>query len=357
MGHGLFERVHVGDRPAFLRALSEASRGHVASVEYRMRREPQEGREPEYLWVETRCRILDESGDGLRGEVVAVTRDISRSKLDGEALETARAEAERANEAKSRFLATVSHELRTPLNAIIGFSEMLADEVGLRLDASRRADYARVIRDSGEHLLAVVNTILDVSRIEAGYFELKPEPFAVGPLVESCYEMMLLRAEQSGLRFDVEIAPDLPSVVADKRALRQVLINLLSNSIKFTPRGGAIDLSVRIADSDLLIGIADTGIGISESDLLQVGNPFFQARSSYDRPHEGTGLGLSVVKGLVDLHGGRVEIRSRLGEGTRVFVRLPVAGKVAVLASTRAPVERLRHRRPIIEPEKVKRRA
>jgi two-component system, cell cycle sensor histidine kinase DivJ len=358
MGHSLFERVHVADRPNFLAALIEASRGHTTSVEYRLRHGPlngicQEAREA-FIWVESRCHALE--GAPESGEVVAVTRDVSRRKLDAEALEAARSEAERANEAKSRFLATVSHELRTPLNAIIGFSEMLTNETSHGLDAVRRADYARVICDSGQHLLAVVNGILDVSRIEAGHFELNPEAFAVAPLVESCYEMMLLRAEQAGLRFDVELARDLPEAVADQLALRQVLINLIANAIKFTPRGGNVSLAVKTVGSELLLSVSDTGIGIAESDLALVGQPFFQARSSYDRPYEGTGLGLSVVKGLVEMHGGRLEITSRVGEGTRALVRLPRVCNAAS-AAPKAVAPRSAARTTGFELEKVKRRA
>ncbi len=357
MGHSLFERVHVADRPNFLAALIEASRGHTTSVEYRLRHGPLSGKGNEareaFIWVESRCHALD--GAPESGEVVAVTRDVSRRKLDAEALEAARREAERANDAKSRFLATVSHELRTPLNAIIGFSEMLTNDTPSGLDAERRADYARVIRDSGQHLLAVVNGILDVSRIEAGHFELNPEAFAVGPLVESCYEMMLLRAEQAGLRFDVELARDLPEAVADQLAVRQVLINLLANAIKFTPRGGSVSLAVKTAGSELLLSVSDTGIGIAESDLAQVGEPFFQARSSYDRPYEGTGLGLSVVKGLVEMHGGKLEITSRVGEGTRALVRLPRVCNAASAAPK--AMARSTPRAAELEFEKVKRRA
>jgi cell cycle sensor histidine kinase DivJ len=356
LGHGLFERVHIADRPAFLTAITDAARGRSASVQYRLRRgRTEEGREPVFIWVETRCRSLANGAAG-EGEVVAVTHDISRIKQDTIDLEAAHATAEQANAAKSRFLATVSHELRTPLNAIIGFSEMLRNERALGLDPARREDYARMIHESGAHLLAVVNGILDVSRIEAGRFELSPEPLAVGPLVESCYEMMLLRAEQAGVRLGVRIEPELPEIIADKLALRQVMINLISNAVKFTPRGGMVDVSVRWASGMILFLIADTGIGISESDLEQVGNPFFQAASSYDRPHEGTGLGLSVVKGLVELHGGELEIKSRLGEGTRVIVRLPRECPAA--KPKPAPVvERLAGRTIAHEFEQVKRRA
>jgi cell cycle sensor histidine kinase DivJ len=362
LNHGLFEHVHVADRPGFLTALADAAHGRDVSFEYRLRHGPLAGHEeragaPAFVWVEMRCRMVDGAGTNQEaGEVVAVTRDISRSKQDATELESARTEAERASEAKSRFLATVSHELRTPLNAIIGFSDMLSNEAALRLDAERRADYARVICESGQHLLAVVNGILDVSRIEAGHFRLKPEAVAVAPVVEVCYEMMLLRAEQSGIGFDLDIAPDLPPVVADKIALRQILINLMSNAVKFTPRGGSVSVTVRMSGADLLILVADTGIGIAEDDLTQVGEPFFQAASSYDRPYEGTGLGLSVVKGLIELHGGKIDIASRIGEGTRVSVRIPREAKEPGPVEP-SVVERLAPRAPSNEKKKVKRSA
>ena len=367
LAHGLFERVHVADRPAFLTVISDAAtRARAASVEYRLRLGPlaSEGNAetaPTYVWVESSCRAVEQGSSGLAagtgGEVIAVTRDISRHKADALALEAARAEAERANEAKSRFLATVSHELRTPLNAIIGFSEMLTQERTMGLDAERRQDYARLIHDSGQHLLAVVNGILDVSRIETGHFDIVPEPFAIGPLLESCCEMMKLRAEQAGVRFKVEDAPSLPEIVADKRALRQVLINLISNAIKFTRRGGSVDVLARVEGGELLLIVADTGIGIAEDDLSQLGHPFFQAHSAYDRPHEGTGLGLSVVKGLVELHGGRLVIESRLGEGTRVMVRLPRECRPAARAPSPGNIEHLKPRSNSSEIEKVKRSA
>jgi two-component system, cell cycle sensor histidine kinase DivJ len=362
LGDGLFERVHVADRPGFLTALAEAARGRDVAFEFRLRHGPLAGPDerpsaPVFVWVEMRARMVDSGGTKRQtGEVVAAMRDISRSKQDASELESARTEAERASEAKSRFLAAVSHELRTPLNAIIGFSEMLTNEAVLKLDAERRADYARVICESGQHLLEVVNGILDVSRIESGNFRLRPQPVDVAPIAESCYEMMLLRAEQSGIRFDLEVAPDLPPIVCDKIALRQILINLISNAVKFTPLGGAVDVTVRIAGADLLIVVADTGIGIGEEDLAQVGDPFFQAASSYDRNYEGTGLGFSVVKGLVELHGGTIDIASRLGKGTRVSVRLPREAAQSEPGND-SVVERLEPRAAMSEQEKVKKRA
>lgn len=322
MGHGFFDRVHVADRPVFLTAIAEtAAAGRPSAVEYRLRHGPLTDRngapaQPSFMWVETRCRT-----EG--GQVVALTSDISQRKNGEIAVEAAQTEALQAGETKSRFLATVSHELRTPLNAIIGFSEMLTRE-NAAIGAERRRDYARLIRDSGEHLLAVVNGILDVAQIESGRFAIEPAPFAVDALVESCREMMALRAEQAGVSLAVDLAAGLPAIVADQRALRQVVINLLSNAIKFSARGGAVSVTGRAGKNGLVLTVADSGIGISEADLARVGDPFFQASSSCRRSHEGSGLGLSVVKGLIGLHGGETRIESRLGEGTRVTIRLPL---------------------------------
>ncbi|MBY0532681.1 MAG: PAS domain S-box protein [Xanthobacteraceae bacterium] len=338
LGHRLFDRVHLADRPAFLTAISDAARSSVpVSLEFRLQREwpMNEYRgAPEFVWVEMRSHGID--SDIRAGEVrqvVSVFRDITARKADALAVESARSEAERANDAKSKFLATVSHELRTPLNAIIGFSEMLAREDEMKLDAARRQDYARLIRDSGEHLLAVVNGILDMSRIEAGHFEIVTEPFAVKPLIESCRKMMSLRAEQAGIQLFTDIAADLPEINADPRALRQVVINLVSNAIKFTELGGKVDVVARACGNGIELVVSDNGVGIPEADLARLGDPFFQGRSAYDRTYEGTGLGLSVVMGLVKLHGGSVEIESRLRKGTKVLVRLPLDCQPVMKAS------------------------
>ncbi|HVT55788.1 MAG TPA: histidine kinase dimerization/phospho-acceptor domain-containing protein, partial [Xanthobacteraceae bacterium] len=275
MSHAFFERVHIADRPVFLTAIAEtASKGKPSAIEYRLRRGPQadgvHAVAPTYIWVETRYRAQGQ-------QVIGVTSDISRRKSDELALEAAQIEAMRANETKSRFLATVSHELRTPLNAIIGFSEMLTREPLAGDD--RREDYARLIRESGEHLLSVVNGILDVAQIDTGHFTISPMGFSAAELIESCREMMALRAEQAGISLAVSLAPDLPELVADERAVRQIAINLLSNAIKFTERGGTIAVNARIENGSFALTVADSGIGISESDLKQIGNPFFQAAS------------------------------------------------------------------------------
>jgi two-component system, cell cycle sensor histidine kinase DivJ len=218
----------------------------------------------------------------------------------------------------------MSHELRTPLNAIIGFSEMLVNEEQMRLDAARRTEYARLINDSGNHLLAVVNGILDMSKMETGDFEITPEPFPPAEVIGNCCDLLALKARDAGLDLVCRVSDDLPDIVADKRALRQVLLNLLSNAVKFTDRGGRVTVSARTDGPRLVVTVEDNGIGISETDLPRIGSPFFQARSAYDRRHDGTGLGLSIVKGLVALHGGEVDMHSTLGKGTRIAITLPL---------------------------------
>ncbi|MDP2298670.1 MAG: PAS domain-containing sensor histidine kinase [Pseudolabrys sp.] len=326
-GHGLFDRVHVTDRPAYLTALADsAALGDVRSVEFRIRRGNTDAPAGHFIWVEMRCRPLDlatETPEGTEREVVAVLRDVSERKAQELALEDARAESERANAAKSRFLATMSHELRTPLNAIIGFSEMLADE-SLVFDAARKREYAKLINESGHHLLSVVNGILDMSKMETGNFQITPEPFTPAPAIVSCCDLLALKARDAGVEIKTRIPATLPEIVADRRAVSQILINLVSNAIKFTPRGGKITVSALCDGPKFALTVEDTGCGIGENDLPRVGEAFFQARASYDRKHDGSGLGMSIVKGLARLHGGDVDIRSRLGEGTRVTVRIPI---------------------------------
>ena len=331
-GHGLFDRVHVADRPAYLTALGDAAAlGQTSSVEFRIRRDgvDADGRPTmEFVWIEMRCRPFEQAtmdaNDPDRREVVAVSRDVTLRKRDQQALFEAHAEAERANAAKSRFLATMSHELRTPLNAIIGFSEMLTKETALMLDAPRRNEYAGLINESGKHLLSVVNGILDMSKIETDNFEITPEPFAPAQVVAGCCGLLALRAREAGVHLEKMAAQDLPEMIADKRALSQILLNLVSNAIRFTDRGGTVAVTARAEAAHITFAVEDNGVGISDEDLVRVGEPYFQAGTSYDRRHGGTGLGLSIVKGLVRLHGGDLAIRSRVGEGTRVTVRSPL---------------------------------
>jgi two-component system, cell cycle sensor histidine kinase DivJ len=328
---GLFDRVHVADRPAYLKALGDAAAlAESRSVEFRVRSDgvDADGRAAaRFIWIEMRCRPLEYTPAGAPGEkneVVAVLRDVSERKQHEQALQEMRAEAERANARKTRFLATMSHELRTPLNAIIGFSEMLTQESVLMLDHRRRNEYAALINESGRHLLSVVNGILDISKIETDNFEITAEPFAPAQVIAGCCELMAMRAGKAGIQIERALGDDLPEMVADKRALNQILLNLLSNAVRFSDCGGRVVIGARADAGAITFTVEDNGIGMSEEDLARVGEPYFQAQSSYERRHAGTGLGLSIVKGLVQLQGGEVSMRSRVGEGTRVTVRLPL---------------------------------
>jgi cell cycle sensor histidine kinase DivJ len=325
IGDGLFERVHVADRPAYLTALSRCSAsGEPVTVEFRVRHQDASGLE-RYSWVEMRCRPLQTSrGDAFPPGVLAGTRDISGRKAQEDELTRARDEAESASRAKTQFLANMSHELRTPLNAVIGFSEILNRELFGALGEQRYRDYARMIHESGEHLLHVVNDILDMSKIEAGKLKLVKEPFEVGSLIASCAEVMRHAADTKRLSLVTEVAPSLPELIADKRACKQMLLNVISNAIKFTDAGGSVRVMAREENGMVELIVADNGIGIAEQDLPKLGNPFVQADNAYNRSHDGAGLGLSVVKGLARLHGGRLEIASKLGEGTTTTILLPL---------------------------------
>ncbi|MCA1468760.1 PAS domain S-box protein [Bradyrhizobium sp. IC3195] len=328
LGHGLFDRVHVADRPAYLTALSDAARGEVRSVEFRLRREPAAERgQVDFIWVEMRCRPLDQDSarDVTReAEVVAVMRDVTDRKLFEQALDQARSAAEAADAAKTRFLATMSHELRTPLNAIIGFSEMIAQEQALMLGAAQRKEYAQLINDSGQHLLSVVNGILDMSKMESGNFEIASEPFAPRASLLHCCNLLALKARENGIDLITDAPQDLPVMTGDPRAFKQIVLNLVANAIKFTERGGQVCVSAAVSGSQLTLRISDTGVGIAPDDLKRIGAPFFQAGTTYQRRHEGTGLGLSIVKSLVALHLGELTVQSRLGEGTAVTIKLPL---------------------------------
>jgi len=334
LGHGLFDRVHVADRPAYLTALSDAARGGEArSVEFRLRREvPRAARgqnsQVDFIWVEMRCRPLEQASETAvwsDAEVVAVMRDVTDRKIQEQALDLARTAAEQADASKTRFLATMSHELRTPLNAIIGFSEMIVQEDVLMIDAIRRKEYAQLINDSGQHLLSVVNGILDMSKMESGNFEISPEPFAPRAALINCCNLLALKARENAIDLVTRAPDDLPVMTGDPRAFKQIVLNLVANAIKFTERGGSVTVSAGVEGSRLVLRVSDTGVGISADDLKRIGNPFFQAGKTYQRRHEGTGLGLSIVKSLVALHAGEINVQSRLDEGTTVTVALPLA--------------------------------
>jgi two-component system cell cycle sensor histidine kinase PleC len=238
----------------------------------------------------------------------------------------ARRRAEAANLAKSRFLATMSHELRTPLNAILGFSEIMKDEVLGKMHNKNYRSYAEDIHGSGQHLLNLINEILDLSRIEAGRHELHEEPIFLDDVVEECGSMMKVRAKAKSISLHHTHEPDLPRVWADERALRQVVLNLLSNAVKFTPVGGEVRIKVGpTSDGGQYVSISDTGPGIPEDEIPTVLEAFGQGSHAIKTAEQGTGLGLSIVQALVNMHDGKFALKSKLGQGTEVIVTLPRA--------------------------------
>ena len=362
LGHGLFDRVHVADRPAYLMALSDAAHGQARNVEFRVRRDTVRENESahhshaDFIWFEMRCRPFEQENPAEGGEVVAILRDVTDRKHQEQALQVAHNAAEQADAAKDRFLATVSHELRTPLNAIIGFSEMIAQEETLMLDSDRRQEYAKLINDSGQHLLSVVNDMLDLSKIESGHFEMVPESFEARAALVDCCTLLSLKAVENGIDLVTCMPEDLPPITGDLQAFRQVALNLVSNAIKFTERGGKVTVSAGVDGSRLVLRVADNGIGIAADDLKRIGDPFFQAGKASQRRREGAGLGLSIVKRLVTLHGGDLIVQSKLDEGTTVTATLPLtfgpsnprqnsasAGNIARLT----PASRLSSRNPL----------
>ncbi len=235
--------------------------------------------------------------------------------------------AEGSNKAKSEFLANMSHELRTPLNAIIGFSEIMAAQMYGPLGDKRYHDYAHDILGSGQHLLALINDILDMSKIEAGKLNLRFEPIHLEDVIEDAARLVRKNAQSAGLNLILDLE-NLPETEADYRAIKQVLLNLLSNAIKFTPRNGVVTVRARAEPSanggQVKVSVIDTGIGIFEEDLQRLAQPFEQIESQLAKTQQGSGLGLALTKSLIELHRGRLTIDSHPGEGTEVTVTLPV---------------------------------
>ncbi|MER9265715.1 PAS domain-containing sensor histidine kinase [Mesorhizobium sp. M0410] len=323
-GTGLFDRIHLSDRVPYLSALADMREGALSRrLDLRVRLPQSSGvtadnYQPFSLEMmcapgqETVFTLLLRENDelaGLRQELAAANEAAASAEV-----------------AKGRFLAVVSHELRTPLNAIIGFSDMLLHEMFGSFKDPRQKEYVGLVRDSGQHLLAVVTSILDVSRIESGAYATEPEPFRFREAVEMCQSMMRLQAEAKAIDLQAQIAPDAGEINADRRAVQQILINLVSNAIKFTPEGGNVVIGAKRIGSRLHFWVRDTGIGIAEEDFANLGKPFMQIQNDYTRRFEGTGLGLSLVKGLVALHEGTMSIESMPGEGTTVTISLPVSG-------------------------------
>jgi two-component system cell cycle sensor histidine kinase PleC len=273
-----------------------------------------------YLYGARLTRRLDED-TRLRFQVEDLARELEETRDD--ALRK-RFEAETANASKTAFLANMSHELRTPLNAILGFSEIIAQECFGPVGAARYKEYASDIHSSGAHLLSLINDLLDVAKIEAGKMEIEPRPLEPRRTLESALKIIASKAREKRQQLVIDVDPATPTLFADERALKQILINMVSNAVKFTPEGGRIAVvASRARSGDFQLMVEDNGPGIAPEKLDKIFTPFSQVDNRYDRQAGGTGLGLALVRGLAELHGGRAWIESEYGKGAKAFVILP----------------------------------
>ncbi len=314
----LGERVHKRDIGRLLQAFQRAIlERNDYDIEFRALRPDGEVR---YVRCQGRCdRDEEEEVVGLFG----IMQDITERTIYEIDLREAKEAAERAYAAKSQFLANMSHELRTPLNAIIGFSEMMQRQLLGPIGTEKYLEYIDGIRESGEHLLDLISDILNMSKIEAGKYELDLEEFNLAEVIRTAMHMIQSRAHDAGLDITTRFDREDQRIIADRRAVMQIVLNLLSNSVKFTDTGGSVRLECFSRDNYISIKVADTGIGIPANKLKSITRPFEQAASHYTREHEGSGLGLAITKELAEMHGGSIHIDSAVGVGTTVTIRLP----------------------------------
>jgi signal transduction histidine kinase len=259
----------------------------------------------------------------LRAHVAELEATKQELQATADSLTRALDAAAAASQSKSQFLATMSHELRTPLNAIIGFSELLKVEMFGPIGDARYKGYINDVHRSGKHLLALVNDVLDLTKIDAGHLTLQEEQIDINDMLSGALRMVESQAENGGVILTKEVAHDMPILRADERRMRQILLNLLSNAIKFTPRGGSVRLIAYADDRELVVQVADTGIGMAKEDIPRALERFGQLDGDLNRKYEGTGLGLPLTKKLAELHGGRLEIESELCVGTKITVAFP----------------------------------
>jgi PAS domain S-box-containing protein len=315
---GNFIALTHPDDLAEAQALREKLRpGEVRVATYRMRH-----RDGHYVWMESNVRGVFDEGASEPKNVISVSRDISERKADELRMKAAREEAEAASRAKSAFLASMSHELRTPLNAIIGFSDIMRDEMFGPIGNARYNEYAGLIRDSGQLLLDLISDILDTAKIEAGKMELHFDDIDLSSIVEDCGRMLAQKARDAGIQMVMEVPEKGIPLTADPRAVKQIVLNLLSNALKFTPRSGHIWIKAVRDDTQVTLSVRDDGIGIPAESLPRLGRAFEQVATDPMLSKSGTGLGLALVSALAKMHGGEMQIDSIESEGTTVTVTL-----------------------------------
>ena len=316
--NGAFRMVHPDDREAVRDHFKALRDGRGIDIEYRLTTPAGVVRHVR----EVARPLCDESGRVVRE--LGTIMDVTAMKQAENELRSATETAEFANRAKTEFLANMSHELRTPLNTISGGSQILAAEMFGPIDIPKYREYARDISDASEHLVGLINDLLDISRIETGQFELKEENLDVAGMVSSCHTLIKGSSDKAGLELRLEIENDLPPLRGDELRIKQVLLNLLSNAVKFTPRGGTVTLKATTGgEGHLVLAVADTGIGIASEDIGPAMNTLGKTGDPFTRDVQGAGLGLPLSKRLVELHGGTMELASEPGVGTTATVRFP----------------------------------
>ena len=313
------EFAHPEDSDSASLAIEEA-RTSGATVTYEHRKRHKNGH---YVWLESRVRFAPNPDTGEPDHAISVTRDITKRKKFEDELVQAREKAESANHTKSRFLANMSHELRTPLNAIIGFSDIMVREMFGPMQNARYAEYSKLVNESGALLLDLINDLLDMSKVEAGKYELHIESFLAADALNAGLQLLQSKAAEKRIDLHASVAPEQLLVRADRRVFKQILLNLASNAVKFTNSGGRIDISIVEVERGTMLKVVDNGIGIAPEFLPRLALPFEQASNDPGRAHGGSGLGLALVKSLVALHEGEFSVKSKLGHGTEVSVTLP----------------------------------
>ncbi|HSZ74514.1 MAG TPA: ATP-binding protein, partial [Rhizomicrobium sp.] len=273
------------------------------------------------VWTETRAAFVRWNG---RPASLSWMNDITTRKHMEQELVRSKEAAEFANRTKTEFLANMSHELRTPLNAILGFSEVIREEMFGPVGQDRYIEYAQDIHASGEHLLELINDILDLSKLEAGRLELRESAVSLPKVVEHCLTLVKNRAAAGGVKLITEIPDDVPALRADERSVKQILLNLLSNAVKFTPKGGSVTTGITFSPrGGFHVAVTDTGIGMSAEEIEVALSPFGQIDSQIAREHHGTGLGLPITRSLLALHGGELSVKSEPKLGTTMTAHFP----------------------------------